>query len=197
MLACPHCQERTDVPRTVNFWMVHAASAACEDCGKQFIIVDNSPMTEAQYQAVSQLPAGSVSTALISFETLTPILSTPRGCRLLAISMQQADLGVTKIVVETLLEAVIEHHSMSRTRLLKLPGIQNQQVAWTRIAYLRLSNLTVLRAECPLLTSLATRPYLPSTDRKTPTRRRGLSWVSVDSTFSPQDGPLLIGGHGS
>jgi len=53
MFACPYCQERTDVPRAVNFWMVHAASEACEHCGKQFIIVDNSAMTEAQYQAVS------------------------------------------------------------------------------------------------------------------------------------------------
>jgi hypothetical protein len=53
MFACPYCQERTDVPKAVNFWMVHAASAACEHCGKQFVIVDDTLMTEAQYQAVS------------------------------------------------------------------------------------------------------------------------------------------------
>jgi hypothetical protein len=52
MFAWPYCQERTDVPRAVNFWMVHAASVACEHCGKQFIIVDNTPMSEAQYRAI-------------------------------------------------------------------------------------------------------------------------------------------------
>jgi transposase-like protein len=50
MFACPYCKEETDVPGA-NLRMVFAASAHCEHCGKQFVIVEYFPMTEVQYQA--------------------------------------------------------------------------------------------------------------------------------------------------
>jgi uncharacterized protein YbaR (Trm112 family) len=53
MFACPYCKEKTDVPGATVFWMVHAASAVCEHCAKEFVIVDNFPMTQEQYREAS------------------------------------------------------------------------------------------------------------------------------------------------
>jgi hypothetical protein len=51
MFACPYCLATTDVPGAADFWMVEAASAVCEHCGKEFIIVENFPLTAEQYRA--------------------------------------------------------------------------------------------------------------------------------------------------
>jgi hypothetical protein len=53
MFACPYCKEKTDVQGAANLWMVFAAIAPCEHCGKEFVIVENFPMTEPQYRAAS------------------------------------------------------------------------------------------------------------------------------------------------
>lgn len=53
MFTCPYCKEKTEVPGAANFWMVDAANAACEHCGRDFVIVDNLAMTEEQYRAAS------------------------------------------------------------------------------------------------------------------------------------------------
>jgi hypothetical protein len=53
MFACPYCKQKTDVPGATNLWMVFAASALCEHCGKEFVIVESFPMTEAHYRAAS------------------------------------------------------------------------------------------------------------------------------------------------
>jgi hypothetical protein len=49
--AWPYCKEQTNVPGAADFWMVEVGRATCEHCGKDFLVVENMPMTEEQYKA--------------------------------------------------------------------------------------------------------------------------------------------------
>jgi transcription elongation factor Elf1 len=51
MFNCPYCKAETDVVGTADFATIDLGRAICEHCGKEFIIVENLPMTEEQYRA--------------------------------------------------------------------------------------------------------------------------------------------------
>jgi transcription elongation factor Elf1 len=48
---CPYCEKETDVTCGADFATIDIGRAVCEHCGKEFIIVENYPMTEEQYLA--------------------------------------------------------------------------------------------------------------------------------------------------
>lgn len=50
MFTCPYCKEETNVAGCADFATIDIGRAICEHCGKEFIIIENFPMTEAQYR---------------------------------------------------------------------------------------------------------------------------------------------------
>jgi hypothetical protein len=47
---CPHCGERTKIGVTPLFDTVLMARKSCDHCGLEFLIVNDEPMTEEQYE---------------------------------------------------------------------------------------------------------------------------------------------------
>jgi hypothetical protein len=48
---CPHCGERTKIGVTPLFDTVLLARKSCDHCGLEFLIVNDEPMTEEQYES--------------------------------------------------------------------------------------------------------------------------------------------------
>ena len=46
---CPHCGEQTGVGTAALFDSILMSRKECEKCGREFLIVNDVPMTEDQY----------------------------------------------------------------------------------------------------------------------------------------------------
>jgi len=53
---CPHCRKQTEHPQALAFDKLMMSRASCRHCGKEFLIVDDVPMTPAEYQKRSPDP---------------------------------------------------------------------------------------------------------------------------------------------
>lgn len=53
MVLCPHCKAQTAIP--CGFDTIDVGRFTCEHCLTEFLIIDNVPMTEEQYQQGSQV----------------------------------------------------------------------------------------------------------------------------------------------
>jgi hypothetical protein len=47
---CPYCKNQTKVPGATPFTTIFVAKATCQQCSKEFIVVDNVPLTQEQYR---------------------------------------------------------------------------------------------------------------------------------------------------
>jgi hypothetical protein len=47
---CPHCNKDTEHPPALLFDTLMMSRATCRRCNQEFLIVDDEPMTEEQYQ---------------------------------------------------------------------------------------------------------------------------------------------------
>jgi len=53
--SCPHCGEPVDDPKLGLFDSVAMARVTCGACQREFLIVDNTPVTLEQYRRRSEL----------------------------------------------------------------------------------------------------------------------------------------------
>jgi uncharacterized protein YbaR (Trm112 family) len=51
MFNCPYCKQQTNAPMAARFAAIDVMRANCENCDKEFVIVESLPVTEEQYQA--------------------------------------------------------------------------------------------------------------------------------------------------
>ena len=51
----PHCGQQTEHPQALAFDKLMMSRASCRYCGKVFLIVDDVPMTQAEYQKRNSL----------------------------------------------------------------------------------------------------------------------------------------------
>jgi len=50
MFKCPHCGQETHDPKAALFDSIFMARVTCQHCLREFLVVDNVPMTEEQYR---------------------------------------------------------------------------------------------------------------------------------------------------
>jgi len=47
---CPYRKKQTKVPGATPFTTIFLAKASCQACSKEFIVIDNVPLTQEQYR---------------------------------------------------------------------------------------------------------------------------------------------------
>jgi transposase-like protein len=55
MLICPHCGRQTAIPCAAEFAFIEVGRFTCEHCEKEFLALDNVPMTEEGYAAKNKV----------------------------------------------------------------------------------------------------------------------------------------------
>jgi transposase-like protein len=48
MLTCPHCVQQSAIPCAEEFAFIDVGRFTCEHCGREFLVMDNVPITEQQ-----------------------------------------------------------------------------------------------------------------------------------------------------
>jgi len=50
VIICPHCGQEADDPKAALFDSISMGRLTCQHCGREFLVVDDVPMTEEQYR---------------------------------------------------------------------------------------------------------------------------------------------------
>ena len=53
-MICPHCKQETAIGAAALFDTVFMSRKTCEKCGREFLIVNNVPMTPEQYNGLGE-----------------------------------------------------------------------------------------------------------------------------------------------
>jgi len=67
---CPYCKLATGIGTAAMFDTVLMSRKTCDKCGRQFLIVNDVPMTEEQYKKASWLRSPSPMTNDVEFKIL-------------------------------------------------------------------------------------------------------------------------------